>query len=156
MTTVAAALPLSRILAEGWGPGAWYGPDLKAALSGVDDALALWRPAAGRHNIAEVALHHAFYLREVVRRLTGTEPEPFDVTGEDWFVVQAGAAPSWTDVQAVVAKWQARVEQAVADQDEGRASSPLSPEERAALVLGITGHAIYHAGQVQLVKALRG
>jgi len=32
----------------------------------------------------------------------------------------------------------------------------LPERERFDLVLGITCHAIYHAGQIQLVKALRG
>src|SRR5258707_6467298 len=47
----------SRVVAEGYGPGAWHGPDLKAALTGVTPELAYWRPGAGRHNIAEIALH---------------------------------------------------------------------------------------------------
>src|SRR5262245_37268560 len=51
----------ARILREGYGEGAWHGPDLKAALADVTDANAFWRPAPGRHNIAEVALHHAYY-----------------------------------------------------------------------------------------------
>src|SRR6185503_15381589 len=50
----------SRVLNEGYGPGAWHGADLKAALGDVGAALAFWRPAAGRHNIAEIALHHAY------------------------------------------------------------------------------------------------
>jgi len=43
---------LTRILDEGYGPGAWHGPDLKAALADVSDELAFWRPSPQRHNIA--------------------------------------------------------------------------------------------------------
>jgi hypothetical protein len=50
---------LLRILEEGYGPGAWHGPDLNSALDGVTAALAHWRPGAERHSIAEIALHHA-------------------------------------------------------------------------------------------------
>jgi hypothetical protein len=46
---------LARIIEEGYGPGAWHGPDLKAALSDVTPELAFWRPAPGRHNIAVIA-----------------------------------------------------------------------------------------------------
>ena len=51
---------LNRILDEGYGPGAWYGSDLRAAVGDVKKATAFTRPAKGRHNIAEVALHHAY------------------------------------------------------------------------------------------------
>ena len=37
---------------------------------------------------------------------------------------------------------------------EGGAASPLADAERFKLELGITCHAIYHAGQVQLIKRL--
>lgn len=59
----------SRIVREGYGPGAWHGPDLRAAITDVAAKAALRRPAPGRHNIAEIALHHAFYVRSVIERL---------------------------------------------------------------------------------------
>ena len=62
MVTTTVKVPAgleSRVLQEGYGPGAWHGADLRAALTDVTPALAFWRPAPGRHNIAEIALHHA-------------------------------------------------------------------------------------------------
>ena len=70
----------SRILQEGYGPGAWHGPDLESALADVTPALALWRPAPGRHNIAEIALHHAYCVRSVRTQLSGRPAEPFVLT----------------------------------------------------------------------------
>src|SRR5438874_2102748 len=61
----------ARVLNEGYGHGAWHGPDLKAALADVTTDLAFWRPANGRHNIAEIALHHAFCARAVARSAVG-------------------------------------------------------------------------------------
>ena len=49
-----------RLLREGYGEGAWHGPDLKTALADVSSEGAFRRPAPGRHNIAEIALHHAY------------------------------------------------------------------------------------------------
>ena len=76
---------LTRVLDEGYGPGAWHGPDLKAALGDVSPEVAFWRPSRERHNVAEVALHHAYCARSVRGQLSGTTPEAFVLEGEDWF-----------------------------------------------------------------------
>src|SRR5688572_9181687 len=94
--------PESRVLREGYGPGAWHGPDLKAALADVTPALAFWRPAAGRHNIAEIALHHAYYIRAVRTQLSGRPADPFVIKGEDWFEVSDEQKLSWSDIRATV------------------------------------------------------
>ena len=142
-TTTIEKTEVSRVLDEGYGPGAWHGPDLKAALSDVGPDLAFWRPAPGRHNIAEIALHHAFCVRNVRGQLSGTPPEPFVLEGEDWF---DASGLSWPEIQAAVEKEQGRLAAVVAE---------VTPDaERFNLVLGITCHAIYHAGQVQLLKRL--
>ena len=75
----------ARVLAEGYGPGAWHGADLKAAIDGVTPAAAFRRPAPGRHNIAEIALHHAYCARNVRAQITGVAAAPFVLDGDDWF-----------------------------------------------------------------------
>src|SRR5687768_16950678 len=99
--TVSTGL-MARVLDEGYGPGAWHGPDLKAALADVGPELAFWRPAAGRHNIAEIALHHAWYARSVRGQLSGTTPEPFLLEGEDWFPVSEETGPSSSEIRDAV------------------------------------------------------
>ncbi len=153
-TTTGETTTTARILAEGYGPGAWHGPDLKAALTGISPRSAFWRPAPGRHNVAEIALHHAWYVRSVIHRLTGKAPEPFVLEGEDWFEVSDGGHHGWPEIAAVVEEQQGRLAAVSADIAAGRIRSPLSERERFDLVLGITCHAIYHAGQVQLLKVL--
>jgi hypothetical protein len=152
----AAAEVAARILREGYGPGAWHGADFKAALAELPADIAFWRPRPGRHSIAEIALHHAYTTRGVRAKLTGQAAEPFVLEGDDWFGVDEGAGLGWTDIRAVVDKEQHRIESAVAQIESGRATSPLSASERFDLVLGITCHAVYHAGQVQLIRALHG
>lgn len=146
---------LTRVLTEGYGPGAWHGPDLKAALAGVSLDLAFWRPAPGRHNIAEIALHHAYCARAVRAKLTGSTPEPFALDGDDWFALPNEKRMAWPEILALVDTEQRKLAATIVDLGAGRAASPLSDAERFDLVLGITGHAIYHAGQVQLLKVLR-
>ena len=153
-TTKPATPAASRVLREGYGPGAWHGPDMKAALADLTDAQAFARPAPGRHSIAEVALHHAYYLRAVRGQVTGTTPEPFVLEGEDWFELPSGSPLSWADVQRAVQTEHEKLAKAIAAIEAGKRESPLGESERFDLVLGITCHAAYHAGQIQLVKKL--
>ena len=156
MTTTLTQTDDTKILAQGYGPGAWHGPDMKAALDGVSAELAHFRPSPERHSIAEVALHHAFTVRNVRAKIAGSAPEPFPMEGEDWFAVTPKTKPAWPAVQKLVEKEHAALAQLVADVNEGRLASPLSEDERFEVVLGITCHAAYHAGQIQLLKKLAG
>ncbi len=149
------AAVLARTLEEGYGPGAWHGPDLKAALSDVGSDAAFWRPAAHRHSIAEIAVHHAYHLHNVRSRLLGEAPSPFLLAGDDWFALPAASDLSWPQIQGLVESGHRRVNETVRDIADGRASSPLSPADQFDLILGITSHAVYHAGQIQLLKKLQ-
>jgi hypothetical protein len=142
----------SRVLNEGYGAGAWHGADLKAAIADVTPALAYWRPAEGRHNIAEVALHHAYCARAVRAQLSGRPAEPFILRGEDWFEASDETAISWETIQATVNAGQERLSALVAEIEAGQATSSVADGGRFDLVLGIC-HAIYHAGR--FIKRLR-
>jgi hypothetical protein len=144
---------LARTLAEGYGSGAWHGPDFKAALADVTDDLAFRRPAADRHSIAEIALHHAYCTHSVRERLAGAKPEPFILEGDDWFVVPDLSRLTWRQIVEVVDAEQRKLADVVVGIGAGR-TSPLTEAEQFDLVLGITCHAVYHAGQVQLIKKL--
>jgi DinB superfamily len=144
----------SRVLQEGYGSEAWHGPELKAALADITPELAFWRPGEGRHNIAEVALHHAYCVRSVREKLSGRAPEAFVLDGEDWFALSAGGALSWPEIAAVIDNEQQQLATLVADLSSGRTRGPLADADRFALVLGTTCHAVYHAGQIQLIKKL--
>jgi len=145
---------LSRIMEEGYGPGAWHGPNLKLALADVTDELAFWRPSVGRHSIAEIALHHAYCVRSARGQLSGTPPEPFVLEGDDWFELPGRTGLDWPGVMAVVEEEQRRLATLAADIGAGRVQTSLDEAKKMELVLGITCHAIYHAGQVQLIKRL--
>ena len=155
MNTSAAIGIESRVLNEGYGASAWHGADLKAAIADVTPALAFWRPAEGRHNIAEVALHHAYCARAVRVQISGRPAEPFILRGEDWFEVADETTITWEKIQATVNAEQERLGALVAEIEAGQTTSPLTDGGRFDLVLGITCHAIYHAGQMQLIKRLR-
>jgi hypothetical protein len=156
MSTSTAVGIESRVLNEGYGPGAWHGVDLKAALADVKPAGGYWRPGTGRHNIGEIALHHAYCARAVWSQISGRAAEPFVLQGEDWFDVADETTLSWPAILATVDTQQQRLGALVTDIEAGRVTSPLTDAERFNLVLGITCHAIYHSGQIQLLKRLQG
>lgn len=153
LTGPATGALATRLINEGYGTGAWHGPDLKAALADVTSEAAFWRPGLGRHNIAEIAMHHAYCVHNVRAKLAGVEPEPFALAGDDWFALPDPSVLSWSAVLDVVDREQQRLAQAAADIDAGRLSGLAEPE-RLDLVIGITCHAVYHAGQVQLIRKL--
>jgi hypothetical protein len=140
---------LSRVLREGYGPGAWHGPDMAAALADVPAELAYRRPAKGRHNIAEIALHHAWVVRNVLTQLTHRTPPDFPLSGDDWFVLESAHDLAWSEITALLASYQQEL--AAAAQAGELQSSDTDALE---IVLGVTCHANYHAGQIQLVKRL--
>ena len=144
----------NRILDEGYGPGAWYGSDFRAAVADVTATAALKRPAKGRHNIAEVALHQAFWANEATSRLTGEARAALPLEGEDWFELANEKTLAWKKIVATLDAAQQRLSQAVAEVASGARTSPLGEAERFDLVIGIAGHAAYHAGQIQLIKTL--
>jgi hypothetical protein len=146
---------LSRILEEGYGPGAWHGHDLKAALADVSEETAFWRPAPGRHNIAEIALHHAYSARSVRGQLSGKDPEPFVLKGEDWFDLESNGPLKWKSVRDALENEQRRLASAIAGMGSSKPATSGAGAQQFDLALGITCHAIYHAGQVQLIKRLR-
>jgi len=143
-----------RILREGYGDGAWHGPDLKAALADVTPESAFQRPAPGRHNIAEIALHHAYCARAARAKLTGGDAEPFVLEGDDWFDLSDSSVLPWKKILEVVEREQERLADSLAELNKGASAASLRDDERFDLVLGITCHAIYHAGQIQLIKRL--
>ena len=74
--------------------------------------------------------------------------------GEDWFPLSGKDKLTWKEILATVDRQQERLATLVSDLEAGRVRSRLSEPERFALVLGITCHAVYHAGQIQLLKKL--
>jgi hypothetical protein len=144
----------ARILDEGYGPGAWHGPDLRAALSDLTPERAFWRPGVGRHNVAEIAVHHAWCVRSAISQLGGAVGEPFPFEGADWFDVSNESRISWTDIATLVETQHGQLATTLTDIASGRLHSPMAEADRFDLVLGVTCHAVYHAGQVQLIKVL--
>jgi hypothetical protein len=98
-------------------------------------------------------VHHAYTAHGVRAKLNG-EVEPFVLNGEDWFDVPDSSTLAWSKIRELIELEHQRLQEAVSAAGSKGAGSFQSDSERFDLVLGITCHAVYHAGQVQLIKRL--
>jgi hypothetical protein len=81
--------------------------------------------------------------------------KPFAVEGDGWFDLPSKSQLLWAAIQKLVDREQKRLIAAQTGVANGRVTSRLSESERFGLSLGITCQAVYHAGQVQLIRRLR-
>jgi hypothetical protein len=145
----AVALVL-QILDQGYEQKAWHGPNLKQSLRGVTAKNAAWRPAPGRHNIWEIALHAAYWKYVIRRRLRGGPRGSFSLPGSNWFVRPASRTEeAWRRDRAVLDEEHRKLRAAVAAMRRAR-----SRKVPWAWVFGVAFHDVYHAGQIQLLKRL--
>jgi hypothetical protein len=138
---------------------AWHGTPLWGALRGLSSRDALRRPARGRHNIWELALHAAYWKYIVRRRLTRDAALVFPRAGSNWLPV-----PPRPDERA----WKADLRLLRTEHRLLREVIARFPARRLGQrgwrsrwtneqhIWGIASHDLYHAGQIQLVKRLLG
>jgi uncharacterized damage-inducible protein DinB len=149
---------LLHALDEAYQSGAWHGTALKGSLRGVTARQAAWRPAPGRHNIRELALHAAYWKYRVRRRLTGEKRGSFPIEGNNWFVLSNADEKAWRSERDLLEREHCALRQAVAKLPPRRLAGTLpGTQQRTALreIAGIALHDVYHTGQIQLLKALR-
>lgn len=153
----ARATLLLAVYDQAFRPPAWHGTPLGATLRGVSWRDALRRPARGRHCIWELVLHAAYWKREVRRRLTGGRAPRFPRAPADWPAVPARPGPAaWRADVALLAAEHRKLRAVIAAFPARRLARPVRRARwtAAAEIYGVASHDLYHAGQIQLVKAL--
>ncbi|MBL8290933.1 MAG: DinB family protein, partial [Bryobacterales bacterium] len=86
---------LLAALDEAFDRRSWHGTNLLGSLRSVPVAQALWRPAAGRHNIWELAVHAAYWKYTVWRTIAGAPRGSFPLKGSNWFPRSNGDDAAW-------------------------------------------------------------
>ena len=147
---------LVDLVDEAFDHPAWHGPTLRGSLKGVTAAQAAWRPARGRHNIREIAIHAAYWKHAVTKRLTGETRRPFPIEGANWF--DAARSRSWSDDVRLLADEHRQLRKAIAAYPARVLRKPVDRRKQSAefTIRGIAAHDLYHAGQIQLLKKLQG
>jgi hypothetical protein len=150
---------LVAALDEAFDRRSWHGTNLRGSLKGLTGAQAAWRPAPGRHNVWEIALHAAYWKYAVWRRLTGGKRGSFPLAGSDWWRRPAGevSEEAWRADVALLAEQHRRLRAVVArlkPSDLAKRAPAGRQVTIAAVVRGVAAHDLYHAGQIQMIKRL--
>lgn len=147
---------LLALLDEAYEKKAWHGPNLRGSLRGLSAREASWRPAPGRHNVSELVVHAAYWKYAVRRRLTGEKRGAFSRKGSNWFAGGEASESAWRSDRDLLETEHRRLREGVAafPPERLRDLSAGSRHTNARLIYGIAAHDLYHAGQIQLVKAL--
>jgi hypothetical protein len=134
----------------------WHGPNLRGSLRGVTPRQAAWRPAAGRHNIWELAVHAAYWKYVAWRRLTGAKRGSFPIDGSNWLTRDGGGTADWRRDLLLLEDTHRTLRAAVGELDPRLLDRrpPKGTATTRALVTGVAAHDLYHAGQIQLLKRL--
>ncbi len=149
---------LLRLLDEAYNKQAWHGSGLRGTLRRVSATQAVWRPKRGRHNIAEIAVHCAYWKYAVRRRLLGEKRGSFVLKGSNWFPFSAPLSPGrWKELVALLDAEHRALRGAIgsvpwASLTDGPGGGV---NKQAAHVHGAAMHDLYHAGQIQTLKALQ-
>jgi uncharacterized damage-inducible protein DinB len=136
-----------------WGP-AWHGPSLRGAIRGVTPEQAVRRPGRGRHNIAELTVHAAYWKYAVRRRLSGDTRRSFPLEGSNWFARDRVTTASWRADVALLVNEHRQLCDVVSHLDPRQLTRriPGSRWTNSEMIRGAAAHDIYHAGQIQLIK----
>ena len=141
------------LLDEAYSRKTWHGPNLKQSLKGVTAKQAAWRPATGRHNIWELAVHSAYWKYAVRRRIEGGQRGSFALKGSNFFPrpeKNGLTETAWRADLALLAAEHRALEQAIRRVLRTPQASKVLPS-----LYGVAFHDIYHAGQIRLLRRLQ-
>ncbi len=147
---------LLRLLDEGYDKTGWMDVCLRSAIRQVSAKEAAWPPRPGRHSIAEIVLHIAYYKYTTARRITGGKRGSFPLAGSDWFAAPRKLSDTqWKQYLTILADAHQAFRKAVATAPWSKLNSkdkhsgvPISH------ITGLAMHDAYHTGQIKTIRAL--
>jgi hypothetical protein len=144
-----------------WAGDAWHGPSLEELTDGLTATQAAAHHVSEAHSIWEIVLHCRGWMREVERRLDGTDPaEP---EGGDWPSTGSVTDDRWAAARADLGLATADLARRIRAFDESRLADRAGQQRDPALGTGSTyyvmlhgaiQHNLYHAGQIALLRKM--
>ena len=131
---------------------AWHGPSVFETLRGVTAAAAAKRPIAQAHTIWELVLHLTSWERIVCSRVEGEVIE--DSRALDWPAMPRPTATAWKEARAALESASDELRMAIARMTDRKLQTKRAGATRTYydLVHGQVQHALYHAGQIALLR----
>ena len=139
------------------GNDAWHCPSVRDLLAAVSAPQAAARPIPGAPTIWELLLHTTVYESIVRRRLAGEHVEtPPDE--ESWPKPADTSSSAWLQAKLDFGEARRALRQAVAAFPEARLAETVPGREYTFYVMlhGIVEHALYHAGQIEMLMLAQG
>jgi uncharacterized damage-inducible protein DinB len=141
----------------------WHASSVARILEDVTADQAATRPPGNAHSIWELVLHMTGWAREVTARLGGraaAEPPEGDwpaigaTTSERWQAARSALFAAHDELSAAIRALDAsRLVEPVLDFRDSAAGTGLS---HYLTVHGIVHHAVYHSGQIAVLKRVLG
>jgi uncharacterized damage-inducible protein DinB len=135
---------------------AWHGPALMEILAAVDAAIAAARPISNAHTIWELTLHISAWDSVILRRIAGKAASPSDE--ENFPKVKDTSEGTWRATLANLQRQHQELLRMISEMPDSRLTEqvPGKDYDFYFLLHGTVQHALYHAGQIVLLKRARG
>lgn len=139
------------------GNEAWKCPSLRDLLAAVTAAQAAARPIAGAPSVWELLLHTTAY-EEVVRRRLGGEHVETLPDEKAWPRPADTSAAAWLQAKLDFGEARRALRQAVAAFPDAHLGEAVPGREYTFYVMlhGAIQHALYHAGQIEMLMLAQG
>ena len=148
---------LLTVIDQAYDRKSWHGTNLRGSIRGLSPEQAVWRPRPDRHSIQELVVHAAYWKYAAWRRLSQSKRGAFPLKGSNFFARHTADAAAWRSDIVLLDDMHRQLRAAISALPASRLPTPLpnSDVTHVALITGIAAHDLYHAGQIQLLKALR-
>lgn len=144
------------IFEEAYKKRTWHGPNLRGSIRSVSAAQATRRAGRSRYNIAEITVHCAYWKYTLRRRIRGEKRGSFTLKGSNWFKLPTPLTDAqWRKYVALLDGEHKALRETLTETPWPKMLRAFPSESKLTEhIYGVAMHDTYHAGQIQLLKAL--
>lgn len=137
----------------------WHGTNLRGTLRALPPEARLWRPGPERPNPWELATHAAYWKYIALKALEPEAGHAFGERGSNFFLREGPLGEA--DWKADLLRLDAFHIQLIAAAGRLRPQdlnlpAPGRRDTAFTLLAGVAAHDLHHAGQIQLIRRLKG
>jgi uncharacterized damage-inducible protein DinB len=135
---------------------AWHGPALMEILADVEAPAAAARPISLAHTIWELTLHITAWDGAILRRLAGQAASPSDA--ENFPKIRDTSESAWRTALENLQRQHQELLRVISDMPDRRLREQVPDKDYDFYFLlhGTVQHALYHAGQIVMLKRAQG